>query len=285
MIIDCFPYFKEKELLELRINLLYDYVDKFIICDGNYTQSGIPKEYSCRRTIEELQLPKDKIEVIEVNMPGPDVESNSWERERIQRNAASSLIENDAVCFVGDCDEIINPLVIQYYASVAKNNPNNILRVPLAFLNGRADLRVYDEYGNERKWNTAFMCLSSHLEKYTLSEIRESYAMQKSSICYPDIFITENGIVNDAGWHFSWMGNSEILKEKCKSSMHVQDYVIGSVGQFGSEELSNFMDSYIPKENSTDPLGRKNHILKNYPKELLPQKIFELDRVKKFLLP
>ena len=40
MIIDSFLYFNEKELLELRINLLYDYVDKFIIFDANRTHTG-----------------------------------------------------------------------------------------------------------------------------------------------------------------------------------------------------------------------------------------------------
>ena len=69
MIIDCFPYFKEKELLELRINLLYDKVDRFIICEGNYTQSGIPKQYSCKKTLRELGINSDKIIVIEVNLP------------------------------------------------------------------------------------------------------------------------------------------------------------------------------------------------------------------------
>lgn len=40
-VIDCFPYFHEKELLELRINLLNYHVDKFIITDANCTHSGI----------------------------------------------------------------------------------------------------------------------------------------------------------------------------------------------------------------------------------------------------
>jgi len=45
-IIDFFPYFDPtgKEILELRINMLKDYVDEFIICESNKTQSGIPKE-------------------------------------------------------------------------------------------------------------------------------------------------------------------------------------------------------------------------------------------------
>lgn len=285
MIIDCFPYFKEKEILELRIKLLYDKVDRFIICDGNYTQSGIPKEYSCKKTLKELGIESDKIIVVEVDMPGPELEWNSWVRERIQRDAAAQYIEDDSVCFVGDCDEIINPEVIEYYSNVAKSHPDNILRVPLANLNGRADLRVYDEYGNPVNWRVPFMCLKQHLEKYTLSEIRESHAMFKSDILYKDVFITENGIIQDAGWHFSWMGNSDVLKEKCKASMHVFDEVVGSAAPLGSDEMMKFIDGYSAEENATDPLGRKHHVLKKYPLSSLPQKIFELPRVKNFLLP
>jgi beta-1,4-mannosyl-glycoprotein beta-1,4-N-acetylglucosaminyltransferase len=285
MIVDCFPYFKEKEILELRIKLLHNYVDKFIICDGNHTQSGIPKEYTCKNTLSELGINSDKIVVIEVDMPSLQDEKDSWVRERMQRNAAAPFIEDGAVCFVGDCDEIINPKFINYYASVAEQYPNKILRVHLVYLNGRADLRVYDEFGNPRKWHTAFMCLSSHLKTCTLSDIRESYAMQKFNIPFSDIFITNNGKMEDAGWHFSWMGNSEILKEKSKSSMHVQDYVIDSIAQFGTEEMMQFLSKYKPEENSTDPLGRKNHILKKYPLENLPSLIFDIERIKNFLLP
>jgi hypothetical protein len=284
-IVDCFPYFNEKELLELRIKLLYDKVDKFIICDGNYTQSGIPKEYSCKKTLTELGIFNDKIIVVEVNMPSLQEEKNCWVRERLQRNAAESFIDDGDVCFVGDCDEIINPKHIDYYVSTAKQHPNNILRVPLVYLIGRADLRVYDEFNNPRKWNTSFMCLSEHLKTCTLSEIRESHSMQKFNIPFSDIFITNNGKVEDAGWHFSWMGNSEILKEKSKSSMHVQDYVSDSVAQFGTEEMMEFLNQYIPEENSTDPLGRKNHILKKYSLNNLPSILFELPRVKNYLLP
>jgi len=285
LIIDCFPYFKEKEILELRINLLSDKVDRFIICDGNYTQSGIPKEYSCKETLNELNLLSDKIKVVEVNLPGPEIEKNSWVRERMQRNAAAQYIEENSVCFVGDCDEIIDPNLIEYYSNVAKSNPNNILRVPLVYLTGRADLRVYDNCNNPRPWNTSFMCLTEHIKKYTLSEIRESYAMIKNNIEYKDIFITDNGSINDAGWHFSWMGNSEIMKEKCKSSMHVHDQVLGTVAPFGSDEMIDFIDNYSAEENLTDPLGRKDHILKKYPIDKLPQKIFDLPRVREFLLP
>ena len=272
-IIDCFPYFNEKELLELRINLLYDHVDKFIICDADRTHSGKPKPFTCKETIQSLGLPKDKIQVVEVELPQKSFNSwisDTWTRERMQRNAASSFIEEGDVCFVGDCDEIINPKYLKYYASIASQNPNNILRVPLVFLNGRADLRVYDENNQPREWSASYFCLKSHLEKYTLSQIREAKSMN-TLIDFSDIFVTENGIIEDAGWHFSWMGDVDRMKTKANSFLHY-------------DEVS-LVENYSPEINSTDPLGRQDHILKKYDENLLPSKIFDLERVRKYLLP
>ena len=67
-VIDCFPYFNEKELLELRINLLHDKVDKFIITDANRTHRGTSKPFTCKDTLKELGIVSDKIQVIEVNL-------------------------------------------------------------------------------------------------------------------------------------------------------------------------------------------------------------------------
>jgi beta-1,4-mannosyl-glycoprotein beta-1,4-N-acetylglucosaminyltransferase len=272
-IIDCFPYFNEKELLELRINLLYDHVDKFIICDADRTHSGKPKPFTCKDTIRELNLPEDKIQVVEVNLPkdSPDSwVSSAWIRERMQRNAASEFIEDGDICYIGDCDEIINPEFIKYYASISKQNLNYILRVPLTFLNGRADLRVCDQQGNPRDWSVSYFCMRNHLQKYTLSDIREARSMSKQ-IDFLDIFVTEDEKIVECGWHFSWMGDIERIKTKCNSFLHHDEFDV--------------VENYLPSVNSTDPLGRGDHILKDYPKNLLPSKIFELERVKNFLLP
>ena len=45
------------------------------------------------------------------------------------------------------------------------------------------------------------------------------------------------------------------------------------------------MDSYKAAAGSTDPLGRTDHILQEYPHELLPPELFKLDRVRNYLLP
>ena len=66
-IVDFFPYFDPtgKEILELRYNIMKDYVDEFVICESNKTQSGKPIEYGLRKTLEDLQIPQDKIKIIE----------------------------------------------------------------------------------------------------------------------------------------------------------------------------------------------------------------------------
>jgi beta-1,4-mannosyl-glycoprotein beta-1,4-N-acetylglucosaminyltransferase len=269
-IVDCFPYFNEKELLELRINLLYDYVDKFIICDADRTHSGKPKPFTCRKTIEELNLPQDKIEIVEVNLPSQKETSDAMLREQIQRNFAQNFMEDNDVFIVTDCDEIIDPTLINYYINIAKKYPENIVRIPMVFLMRQANLRAYDNYGTPLNWNTPFICLKHHLKHHSFHDIRQSRAFNINNLLYSDIFITEDNKIVEAGWHFSWMGKLDRIKIKCNSFSHHREVKI--------------LDTY--NENDTiDPLERKDHILKSYDTKFLPSKIFELERVKKFLLP
>ena len=44
-IYDCFNFFNELDILELRLNILYDYVDYFVIVESSVTHSGQPKPF------------------------------------------------------------------------------------------------------------------------------------------------------------------------------------------------------------------------------------------------
>lgn len=270
MIIDCFSYFNEKELLELRIKLLYDKIDRFIITEGDRTHKGDLKPLTFLETAKKLNLPMDKIIYIPVTLPDNKITKDAWVRERMQRDAASDFIETDDIAFISDLDEIIDPNMIEYYVSVAKKYLNNILRVPLVFLCSKANLRVHTINGLPMSWSTPFMVSKHHLEKYTLSEIRESHALGKHNLDYRDIFITEDNTVKEAGWHFTWMGDETRRKTKLNAFLHW-------------DEVS-LTDNYKPKNGSLDPLGRYDHILLDYSEKNLPSLIFDLPRVKEFLL-
>ena len=283
--IDCFPYFNEIELLELRYHLLKDHFDFFVVTDADRTHTGDTKPYSAKKAIKELGLPEDKFRVIEVKLPSKEEEPDDHVRERMQRNAAAEYITWNTVAFVGDADEIINPEYIGYYDAIVRGNPNNILHVPMYYLMGRADLRDYTPMGQPRFWANCYMCMGHHKEKYTLSEMRESYSEQTKKCVYQDIFAYDNGVIEPAGWHFSWMGDPDRLKLKFKSFMHYTDYIEDTEFSQQPEKMLEFISSWVPEENGVDPLGRSTHVLKSISTNSLPQIIFELPRVKDYLLP
>ena len=43
-IFDCVTFFEENRLMELRFNILNNYVDKFIICEAKYNHQGVKKK-------------------------------------------------------------------------------------------------------------------------------------------------------------------------------------------------------------------------------------------------
>ena len=271
MLIDCFSYFNEAELLELRLKLLYDKVDRFIITEADHTHSGKPKSLTLLDTLKTIDVPLDKIIYVHVQLPSAEEEPNHWVRERRQRDAAKQFIKDDDIVFVSDCDEILNPDHINYLEYVKKNHPNNILRVPLVFLCGRADLRVHNDNNQPISWNTPFFVSGKQLKNYTLSMIREDHAWGIHNLKDTDILITEDGVPKEFGWHFTWMGNLDRIQLKENSYCHSGEYSVSS--------------EYIAIEGSNDPIGRPNHILKKYDISKLPSSIYENDVLKDFLLP
>jgi hypothetical protein len=296
-LIDCFPYFNEKELLELRIKLLYDHVEKFVITEANQTHSGLPKEYTCEEVLKTIDDPLNKIELIQVDYLGDSsVTYDHWGRERRQRDAALQLLhtfDDDCLFYFGDCDEILDPTRIEWICDVARNYPDNILRLPLVFLNCRADLRLFNENDEPMEWKCGYIASKKHLARYTPSQIRESSAMAATIttselgrfIDFPDITITLNGVRVVFGWHFAWMGDNSRRQLKCKSYLHCHDHVPGSVAPLNSEGMMTYMGRYVPAEGATDPLGRPDHILRKYDISLLPDLILKEKKFKDFFLP
>ena len=124
-IIDCFMYFDEDHLLEIRLNTLSDYVEKFVIVEANLDHAGNAR--SPQFNIDKFYKFKDKIEYILVkDLPAHNnfYKKNwgpSWRRENFQRNALSKGYErcdpNDVI-MISDLDEIPNPEKISQF----KNN-------------------------------------------------------------------------------------------------------------------------------------------------------------------
>ena len=68
MIYDCFPFFNELDVLEIRLNVLYDIVDYFVITEADKTHTGRHKEYIFEQNKDRFAKFLDKIIYIKVNI-------------------------------------------------------------------------------------------------------------------------------------------------------------------------------------------------------------------------
>ena len=124
-IYDCFMYFDEDMLLDLRLNALDQYVEKFIITESTYTHSGKTKKLNF--DIKKFSKFKDKIEHIIIDKLPPGIEEihkndqieiknrkildNSLKRENNQRNSliqGFNKINDNDIILLSDLDEIPN---------------------------------------------------------------------------------------------------------------------------------------------------------------------------------
>ena len=272
-IVNCFSYTGEKELLELRIKLLHDWVDQFIITEGDHSFSGTSRPYSCIKALDELGIPKDKIKVIEVRLPDSSKESNSSAREELLRDAAKEHIPLGSICYITDANEIPDPLFFEYYIGVLKRNPEAIIRVPLAHLSGRADLQLTDDDGKEFQHVNSYLYDTDQFKNNSLSSMRKLKSV-------PSLYLKDNGRIDNAGWKFEWMGSREQRKDLYRASLEYSKH-----STLGRRLRLEFLDDYTPSKGSVDAISSKGQSLAEYDPNQLPEIIKNIPKFKDFLLP
>jgi hypothetical protein len=101
----------ELDLLEIRLNELYDVVDYFLIIESNSTFTGKPKEKVYKKNQKRFEFAKDKILYKEIDMPNMGKIFDPFEMEKRHRIAMNEFIsesgvEKDDWVFMMDVDEI-----------------------------------------------------------------------------------------------------------------------------------------------------------------------------------
>lgn len=112
MIYDCFVFYNELSLLELRLKLLSPYVDKFILVEMCQTLRGEPKPYYFEENKHLFSKYADKIICVHPdNIPDMDDE-RGWAKEWFQRNSIIKGLDDckpEDIIMISDLDEIPNP--------------------------------------------------------------------------------------------------------------------------------------------------------------------------------
>jgi beta-1,4-mannosyl-glycoprotein beta-1,4-N-acetylglucosaminyltransferase len=111
-ILDCITFFDNNFMFELRYNILFDYVDYFVVCESLYDHKNNIKK---KNFIWKNYYDSKKIKYCLIEKPFPSNE-NRWKNQAIQREFLLNSInfaEPDDYIFFSDPDEIIKPELLK----------------------------------------------------------------------------------------------------------------------------------------------------------------------------
>ena len=238
-IYDCFMFFDEEMLLDLRLNIMDKYIDKFVITEATYTHSGNPKKLIF--DINKFSKFKDKIIYIVVDKPPPDLlkidESdslnkrqakmtiNAKKRETYQINMVQSAITKanpDDMIIISDLDEIPNLEKINF----------GIIGQRLIFFKQKMFYYKLNLFHKSLPWYGSKACKKKYFKTPEwLREIKnKKYPMWRLDILlskfkYNDIYFAIEG-----GWHFTNIRKPEDLEKKLLNFLHHVDYEQSGLG-------------------------------------------------------
>lgn len=199
MIIDCFTFYNELKMLNFRLHELNDHIDYFIICEATQTHQGNPKPLFFERN--KLFFKKFLNKIIHVVIDDFPETEDPWVREKYQRNAIhrglSQLDLNlEDLIIISDVDEIPDINSIIY---LKNNNFDGLLALKQDFYYYNLTCKTSQE------WLHAKVCsYKKYLEIGSPEQTRW----------------TGCNVLNNGGWHLSYFGDVNFIKNKIKNFAH-----------------------------------------------------------------
>ena len=232
MLIDCFTFFNELDILELRLRELYEVVDRFVLVEATHTHAGQPKPLVFEQNKARFApwLPKIR-HIIVHDLPAGAGLPGTRQREMTQRNAIlRGLVDADDsdVVLISDIDEIPRAHM-----------------VPQALDPGM--VVVYDQTLYYYNLNTS--CTNTRWRGTRAALVADVKALSPHVIRYglgtPDQHYPIYALAQDAGWHFSYFGDVQHIQAKMQSFLH-QELVNAETTDADviAERVANGLDAY-----------------------------------------
>jgi beta-1,4-mannosyl-glycoprotein beta-1,4-N-acetylglucosaminyltransferase len=230
MIYDCFTFFNELELLELRLNELAGVVDKFVVVEATRTFSNQPKPLYFQENRERFAAFADKIIHVVVN-DSPDT-SDAWEVQRMQRNCIGRGLTQcrpDDWIMVSDLDEIPRATAVEQARLTLPFKTDPVSNAVHSALNSTLVKSIFHRKGFRQRlrrnhpyvlrFEQGHYCYYLNCRSSTVSYgTRMMYYRDFS--CAEEMRYTGYKIIKDGGWHFSWMGGVERMEKKIAACSH-----------------------------------------------------------------
>lgn len=265
-VFDCFPFFNELDLLEIRLNELDSVVDKFVLVEAAYTHQNGPKPYYFEENKARFARFLHKIIHVKVeDVPESyySAQDKSWILENHQRNCiARGLAEandNDKI-MISDLDEIPKSEKVL----VAKDIPG-VVSFGLAHFAYFLNTQVHTKRSSIHDFKLDLLSLFSkpYRTKRTASRFWVGTIMVKKSLIQSIQYFRNNRsnpevvdlILPQAGWHFSYLGGIQKIIEKLNAINVEFDYNPYKDMALIEDRLSKGIDIFDPEKGLvTKPL-------------------------------
>jgi len=232
-IFDCFMYFDEEMILDLRLNILNSHVDYFIIVESRYNHKGekrkllFNKEKFIKYRDKIIYLVHDEVPSKVKKINDEDDEKtqtnkyimNALYRENAQRNYIINGLNNannEDIILISDVDEI--PKIDKFEFNKV-NNKIILFRQDMFYYKFNLCLPDF-------KWTGTKACRKKDLiSPQWLRNIKEKkYPFFRLDTFFSDKKYTDIKIVNDGGWHFSNIKTAKAIEHKLKSYLHHKEF-------------------------------------------------------------
>jgi beta-1,4-mannosyl-glycoprotein beta-1,4-N-acetylglucosaminyltransferase len=203
-IVDALTFNKELDLLEGRLEYLYNHVEYFLIVESNYTHTGKEKPLYFAENASRFAKYADKILPCRLIVDKNYDFTDSWKLENQQRDFISLCLDSfDAndVIMVSDADEIPDRSQFANLRELMKSN--NIVRFNQRMFYYNLSTRL----ASFPTWGASYAAKKHYLNAKTANGLRMG--------CREET----DGAIN-AGWHLTYFMAPEQIKNKLESFAH-----------------------------------------------------------------
>ena len=243
---DCFTYFDEDLILEIRLNILNEYVDYFVIVESTFNHNGEKRQL--RFDINKYWKFKDKIKYIVWDDCPKNIEkisehdsekvkenkfiTNAMKRENGQRNYIINGIEEaneEDLILLSDLDEI---------PSLENFDFSNIKEKIIIF----EQIMCYYKFNlaiPNFKWYGTRACLKKNLKSpQWLRNIKaRKYPLFRIDILFNEMKFNDIKLIRKGGWHFTNIKHPEEIHLKYKSYLHHREYELSGMNEDKIREI------------------------------------------------
>lgn len=239
MLFDCFSFFNELDLLEVRLHELHAVVDYFVLVEARRTFQGEPKPLYFTENADRFRSYSDKIIHIVVDFPkvsdayGLDTKplDANWAREHYQRNQIAKGLAKASrsdLIIVSDVDEILSAPALRRALEERKPGELTIFEMPV--YRGSANRRVrsltwdkgprlieYRQFPGAQRLRMTKICASARLRGTPLEGLHARVWNWINTGIWAPV-----RVIPEAGWHLTGLGDWEAWRLKIESYSHTE---------------------------------------------------------------